>query len=167
MGDEKKVKKQNAIDSLIVKTALITVCAIIGVFALILLITPLAAPSFAGGVCKTLGIKTAATHFYETAYERNANPDNFSNYIDAAYDSKDYSAVSGLVDDVIRFKNALPAGEYGTFATYVAESLYITGDKRGSAKFAVEVGGTALAYVNAAYSSDAEYKAFLDEFSGK
>lgn len=83
-----KTEKANTMDSVIVRTSLVTLAAVAGFLALLLLVLPFAAPSFCGRAMKSLGNDAAATHFYEIAYERHSDERRLSDYIETAYGAK-------------------------------------------------------------------------------
>lgn len=162
-----KTEKANTMDSVIVRTSLVTLAAVAGFWALLLLVLPFAAPSFCGRAMKSLGNDAAATHFYEIAYERHSDERRLSDYIETAYGAKKYDKVSSLGDDVFNFKDKLSAENFDIFATYVVESKYNSDDKRGSAEYAVKAGGMALSFAEVTYRSDDEYIGFIDFYKNE
>lgn len=167
MTEEKNVKKSASAEKIILKTALITTVALIGLSALFLLLFPLCFPSAFGKTCDKLGIDAAAAHYYKVAYERDKTAENFENYLVKLRETDRNKEIAELGDDLLALKTKFGDGKFTLYATYVVEAEYETADKDGSAEFAVTAGGTTLAYAKAKYSGDSEYLALIEKYENE
>ncbi len=164
MSNEKKAKKSASAESIIVRTTLITFAALIGLSALFLLIFPLCLPSAAAKTCDRLGMDSVAVRYYKVAYERDKTAGNFENYFTKLRETDRYKDLSAMGDDLLEFEGKLDGRKFTLYAMTVVEAKYETGDKVGSAKFAVTVGETTLNYAKAKYSGDADYLALIEKY---
>ena len=164
MSNEKKAKKSASAESIIVRTTLITFAALIGLSALFLLLFPLCLPSAAAKTCDRLGMDSVAVRYYKVAYERDKTAGNFENYFTKLRETDRYKDLSAMGDDLLEFEGKLDGHKFTLYAMTVVEAKYETGDKVGSAKFAVTVGETTLNYAKAKYSGDADYLALIEKY---
>ena len=164
MSNEKKAKKSASAESIIVRTTLITLAALIGLSALFLLLFPLCLPSAAAKTCDRLGMDSVAVRYYKLAYERDKTAGNFENYFTKLRETDRYKDLSAMGDDLLEFEGKLDGRKFTLYAMTVVEAKYETGDKVGSAKFAVTVGETTLNYAKAKYSGDADYLALIEKY---
>ncbi len=164
MSNEKKAKKTASAESIIVRTTLITFAALIGLSALFLLLFPLCLPSAAAKTCDRLGMDSVAVRYYKVAYERDKTAGNFENYFTKLRKTDRYKDLSAMGDDLLELEGKLDGRKFTLYAMTVVEAKYETGDKDGSAKFAVTVGETTLNYAKAKYSGDSSYLSLIEKY---
>lgn len=164
MSNEKKAKKSASAESIIVRTTLITFAALIGLSALFLLLFPLCFPSAAANTCDRLGMDSVAARYYKVAYERDKTAGNFENYFTKLRETDRYKDLSAMGDDLLELEGKLDGRKFTLYAMTVVEAKYETGDKDGSAKFAVTVGDTTLNYAKAKYSGDSSYLSLIEKY---
>ena len=163
--------KENQLEKTIIKAIIATASAVVAIFAILVLVFSFGFPSFMGKFCKNAGFYELATGFYERAYERSEQVDDYSAFMNCAVfladKSEDYNKVATIGEDVVKFKDALSEDDYCYFAVSVVRAKYALGDKVSTAQFAVEASyqdrTLPLDYAKMLAEKDDELKIELDK----
>ena len=127
-------------ERIVKKTAIITISALVGVTAAIILIFSVFFPVASGDFCRNSGLYGMASGFYLRVYEKSGKAEDFSRYMDCeivhADSTENYKKLAAVGGDTVKYKDDLSADDYDYYSFWTVQARYELGDYDLSVTFA-------------------------------